>query len=98
MSQSHPHDSDAILGGQNPPPVNAAVLGGVAGAKQQIAKEWGLSDELVDRLSQTHKIYCFETVKTNERGEIVRHIIKHAFYYFAIIFHAGVKMIAQVFV
>jgi hypothetical protein len=47
MSELKPANTDAILGGQIPPPVNAAVLGGVAGAKQQIAREWGLSDELV---------------------------------------------------
>ncbi len=34
MSKPIRRDTDAILGGQNPPPVNAAVLGGLAGAKQ----------------------------------------------------------------
>ncbi len=36
MSELNPHDTDAILGGQNPPPLNAAILGGLAGAKQRI--------------------------------------------------------------
>ena len=81
MTELQPDRTDAILGGQNPQPVNAAVLGGVAGAKQQIAKEWGLSDELVDQLSKTHKIFSFETVTTNNSGEIIRRTRKHAFYY-----------------
>jgi hypothetical protein len=34
MSKPIRRNTDAILGGQNPPPVNAAVLGGLAGAKQ----------------------------------------------------------------
>jgi hypothetical protein len=31
MPESNPHESDAVLGGQNPPSINAAVLGGFAG-------------------------------------------------------------------
>jgi hypothetical protein len=34
MSKPIRRKTDAVLGGQNPPPVNAAVLGGLAGAKQ----------------------------------------------------------------
>lgn len=34
MSKPIRRNTDAILGGQNPPPVNAVVLGGLAGAKQ----------------------------------------------------------------
>ncbi len=82
MSELQPSNTDAILGGQTPPPVNAAVLGGgIAGAKLQIANEWGMSYELVDRLSQTHKIFSFETVKVNDLGEIVKRTKKSAFYY-----------------
>jgi formylglycine-generating enzyme required for sulfatase activity len=81
MSEIQPANTDAILGGQNPAPVDAAVLGGVAGAKQQIAKEWGLSEELVACLSETHKIFAFETVKTNDLGEVIKRTKKHAFYY-----------------
>ena len=36
MSQPNPNNTDAILGGQNPPPVNAVILGGLAGAKQRL--------------------------------------------------------------
>lgn len=36
MSESNPHDTDAILGGHNPLPVTAAVLGGEDGRKQRI--------------------------------------------------------------
>jgi hypothetical protein len=36
MSQIDSNNSDAILGGQNPPPVNAAILGGLAGVKQRL--------------------------------------------------------------
>jgi formylglycine-generating enzyme required for sulfatase activity len=82
MSELKPSNTDAILGGQTPPPVNALVLGGgVAGAKLQIANEWGMSHELVDRLSQTHQVFSFETVKVNNLGEIVKRTKKFAFYY-----------------
>jgi hypothetical protein len=37
MSESNPQESDAVLGGQNPPPINAAVLGGEVGRKKTIA-------------------------------------------------------------
>jgi hypothetical protein len=36
MSELNPYNTDAILGGQNPPPVNAAILGGLDGVKQRI--------------------------------------------------------------
>ena len=36
MSESNPHDTDAILGGHNPLPVTAAVLGGEDGRKQRV--------------------------------------------------------------
>jgi hypothetical protein len=39
MSEIHPNNTDAILGGQNPPPVNAAVLGGKIGRKQRLQHE-----------------------------------------------------------
>ena len=82
MTELQPDHTDAILGGQNSQPVNALVLGGgIAGAKLQIANEWGMSYELVDRLSKTHKVFSFETVKTNDIGEIVKRVKRHAFYY-----------------
>jgi hypothetical protein len=39
MSQPNPHKSDAVLGGQNPAPINAVVLGGLAGAKQRLESQ-----------------------------------------------------------
>lgn len=45
MSELQPANTDAILGGQTPPPVNAAVLGGVAGAKQRLQYEKALATE-----------------------------------------------------
>jgi hypothetical protein len=38
-SQSQPNKLDAILGGQNPPPVTGAILGGLEGAKQRLESE-----------------------------------------------------------
>jgi hypothetical protein len=35
MSETNPHESDLVLGGQNPPPINGVILGGSAGAKQR---------------------------------------------------------------
>jgi hypothetical protein len=46
MSEVNPRNSDAILGGQNPPPLTGAILGGLAGAKQRLE-----SETLVARLS-----------------------------------------------
>jgi hypothetical protein len=46
MSELNPRNSDAILGGQTPPPVTGAILGGLAGAKQRLE-----SETLVARLS-----------------------------------------------
>ena len=74
MSELLPSNTDAILGGQTPPPVNAAVLGGVAGAKQQIAREWGLSDGLVTCAR-------FETVFVNDNAEIIEQQQKEVFCY-----------------
>jgi formylglycine-generating enzyme required for sulfatase activity len=42
-NQNRPREYDAVLGGKNPPPVNAAVLGGIEGAKKRLTA----SDELV---------------------------------------------------
>jgi hypothetical protein len=39
MSDLNPNESDLVLGGQNPPPANAAILGGFAGAKQRLKSE-----------------------------------------------------------
>jgi hypothetical protein len=39
MSELDPHNTDAILGGQSPPPVNAVVLGGLAGVEQRLESE-----------------------------------------------------------
>jgi hypothetical protein len=39
MSASNPQESDLVLGGFCPPPVNAAILGGLAGVKQRLASE-----------------------------------------------------------
>ncbi|MFB2983070.1 hypothetical protein [Microseira sp. BLCC-F43] len=40
---NEPRPFDAVLGGQSRPPVNAAVLGGLAGVKQRLAST---SDEV----------------------------------------------------
>ncbi|AFZ06165.1 protein of unknown function DUF323 [Oscillatoria nigro-viridis PCC 7112] len=35
--QNQPREYDAVLGGQNPPPIDAAVLGGISGLKSRLA-------------------------------------------------------------
>jgi hypothetical protein len=45
MSASNPHESDLVLGGQNPPSLNAAVLGGEAGRKKQLQHEKSIARE-----------------------------------------------------
>jgi formylglycine-generating enzyme required for sulfatase activity len=81
MSELHPSNTDAILGGQSLLSVHAAVLGGTAGAKRKLAYELGLSDELAAELIRTHDIFSFETVTVNDRGDITDHHKKQAFYY-----------------
>lgn len=39
MSETNPRESDLILGGQNLSPVDAAILGGLAGIKQRLESE-----------------------------------------------------------
>ncbi|HSF73115.1 MAG TPA: formylglycine-generating enzyme family protein [Microcoleus sp.] len=36
-NQNQPREYDAVLGGQNPPPLSAAVLGGIPGVKSRLA-------------------------------------------------------------
>ncbi len=62
MSEANPSKTDVVLGGQAPPLVYSAVLGGVAGKKQRLINELGLSGELASELSRTHDIFSFETV------------------------------------
>jgi hypothetical protein len=51
MSELNPHESDLVLGGQNPPPITAAVLGGLAGIEQQL-----LSKSTIVRLQALNNI------------------------------------------
>lgn len=81
MSELQPSNADAILGGQNPPPLNAAVLGGAAGKKRILAHELGLNGELAYRIAETHDIFEFETARVNHLGQIISGIQKQAFYY-----------------
>jgi eukaryotic-like serine/threonine-protein kinase len=74
MSTSNPDLTDAILGGQNPPPINVVVLGGIDGKKQQL-------DRLFEGLALKHELFSFETVAVDERGEISTRTNKQAFYY-----------------
>jgi hypothetical protein len=39
MPELHPRESDAVLGGQNSPPINAAILGGEVGRKKRLQHE-----------------------------------------------------------
>jgi hypothetical protein len=45
MSENNPNNTDAILGGQNPPPIDAAVLGGEIGRKQRLQHEKAIARE-----------------------------------------------------
>jgi Sulfatase-modifying factor enzyme 1 len=81
MSDLQPDNTAAILGGQNPPPVDAAVLGGKAGDNRKLAHTLGLSYELVNELIHTHQLFSFETVNVNWWGEIIDPTQKQAFYY-----------------
>jgi hypothetical protein len=45
MSEINPNNTDAILGGQNPPPIHAAVLGGEIGRKQRLQHEKAIARE-----------------------------------------------------
>jgi uncharacterized protein (DUF2164 family) len=45
MPEPNPQESDAVLGGQNPPPIDAAVLGGKIVRKQQLQHEKAIARE-----------------------------------------------------
>jgi hypothetical protein len=45
MSEIHPNNNDVILDGQNPPPVDAVVLGGEIGRKQRLQHEKAIARE-----------------------------------------------------
>jgi eukaryotic-like serine/threonine-protein kinase len=81
MSDNQPANTDAILGGQTPPPIDAAVLGGTIGRNRKLTHEFGWSYELVEELSKTHDIFSFETVTVNDRGDIIDCQTKQAFHY-----------------
>jgi formylglycine-generating enzyme required for sulfatase activity len=97
MSDLNPHELDLVLGGQNSPPIDCAVMGGVIGNKQRLAYKLGISinDESFDRflqgleisnelayeLSKKHDVFEFETFTVNAHGEIIASKKKYAFYY-----------------
>jgi eukaryotic-like serine/threonine-protein kinase len=95
MTDINPHESDAVLGGNNTPPIDAAILGGVIGQKRRLAHKLGVSldDELFDQLfqqisddtalksSRDHKLFEFETFTINSCGEVITRTNQHAFYY-----------------
>ncbi|AFY92299.1 hypothetical protein Cha6605_1066 [Chamaesiphon minutus PCC 6605] len=45
MSELNPQESDAVFGGQNLPPINAAVLGGEVGIKKRLQYEKSIARE-----------------------------------------------------
>jgi hypothetical protein len=53
MSELNPNQSDLVLGGQNPPPLDAAILGGLAGAKQRLNSQ-SISERLQGLSSVVH--------------------------------------------
>ncbi len=57
-NRNQPREYDAVLGGKSPPPINAAVLGGIEGVKMHLTA----SDELV-RVAAVR-----EAVKYGEAG------------------------------
>jgi eukaryotic-like serine/threonine-protein kinase len=81
MSQPHPNKSDAVLGGQVPPPINAAVLGGRIGRNQNLAREFGWSYELVEELTRTHDVFSFEAETVNNKGKTILRIKNKVFHY-----------------
>jgi formylglycine-generating enzyme required for sulfatase activity len=81
MSEIHPNLTDTTLGGQNLPTIDAVVLGGMAGKRQCLVQESGLSEELIDRLIPNHQTFSFETFTVNRYGEIAIRTKKQAFYY-----------------
>ena len=71
MSEPNPRESELVLGGQNPPPIYAAILGGEAGKKRQLANELGLSGQLAYEVTQDCDIFSFENVVLTKCGRFV---------------------------
>ncbi|AFY92289.1 formylglycine-generating enzyme family protein [Chamaesiphon minutus] len=77
----NPNNTDAILGGQNPLPVNAGILGGIAGAKKKLVHDLELSIEAAHELIDNHDLLEFETITVNSFGKVITSTKKYAFYY-----------------
>jgi hypothetical protein len=61
MSEIKPSNVDVVMGGQNHPPVGAAVLGGGAVAnRRQLAQQWNLSPEVGERFSLYNDLICIK--------------------------------------
>jgi hypothetical protein len=71
MSEIQPSHTDAILGKPITQPINSAVLGGIAGIKQRLTSEIGV----------THEIFSFEIVSINDQADIIGRTKKQACYY-----------------
>jgi hypothetical protein len=73
MSEITPNNTDAVLGGQNPPPVNAAVLGGEIGRKKRLqykkSQKFWQKFEFLNDLPNRHAItFADRQVVTFEPG------------------------------
>jgi formylglycine-generating enzyme required for sulfatase activity len=74
MSKLQSDNTDAVLGGQNPPPINAAVLGGIAGEER-------IGQKLSDRFGEIHHLFKFETARINNLGESIDRQQKHSYFF-----------------
>jgi hypothetical protein len=83
MSETNPRESDLILGGQNPPPVDAAILGGLAGVKQRLE-----SESIAERLRAVNSAVQYDNDGINlifqaliDEAEEVRQLAYKLLYY-----------------
>jgi formylglycine-generating enzyme required for sulfatase activity len=74
MSAPNPHESALVLGGQNPPPIDGAILGGLAGIEQTRKR-------LFDRFGEIYHPFRFETVKVDDNGEIIDREQKQSYFF-----------------
>jgi formylglycine-generating enzyme required for sulfatase activity len=86
MSQTDRHNFDAVLGGQTPPPLNAAVLGGEIGIEQELRYRWGLKEKSIER-------FRFETVFVNASAEIIDRHQNQAFGYTEYIYGIPLELV-----
>jgi formylglycine-generating enzyme required for sulfatase activity len=83
MTDINPHESDAVLGGNSTPLIDAAILGGELGRKHhRLSDNSMMFNSIYEQYNDPKMDHCiFETFTINNYGEIISSTKKRAQYY-----------------